>query len=130
MPFSFPIQHSTLNIQHSPNWRAACDMSVIRRRSRTEINMKKLNGFAVKAAGATSLALLLTTSAFADYRHQDQTDRGQSDQTYRRGSSDRGDRGRNESSRDVNRGGSYRENDRVTLQGRITSFDRENNGYR
>jgi hypothetical protein len=63
--------------------------------------------------------LLLTTSAFADYRHQDQTDRRDSDR----------DRGRIES----NRGGdnhNYRENDRVTLQGKVTSFNRENSGYR
>jgi len=125
----------------------------------------KTKGFAVKAAGATSLALLLTTSAFADYRHQDQTSR--QDQTYRRDDNNRGDRVRNngsridsnrsdaspseasrseasrietnQASRSYNRGGnggndhrqgSYRENDRVNLQGRVTSFNRENNGYR
>ena len=95
----------------------------------------KTKGFAVKAAGATSLALLLTTSAFAD-------------QTYRR-DDNRGDRGRTEASRDYNRNNdnrndnrgtynnrdnrsssSYRENDRVTLNGKIRSFSRENNGYR
>ena len=89
-----------------------------------------IKGFAVKAAGATSLALLLTTSAFADSRPQDQT--------YRRdGNRDRGrteasrDNNNRDSNRDYNRGGnSYRENDRVNLQGKITSFNRENNGYR
>ena len=79
--------------------------------------MKNLS-LAAKAAGAASLALLLTTSAFADDRHQDQT--------FRR--DDRGDRGRAES-RD-NRGYGYRENERVNLSGRITSFNRENDGYR
>jgi hypothetical protein len=92
----------------------------------------KTKTFAVKAAGATSLALLLTTSAFADYRHQDQT------QTSRR-NDNRADRSSNQASRNDNRGSnrdtnrsgnSYRENDRVNLQGRITSFNRENNGYR
>jgi hypothetical protein len=79
--------------------------------------------------GVSALALLLTTSAFAD-------------QTYRR-DDNRGDRGRTEASRDSNRdnrdynrnrdnrgNSSYRENDRVTLSGRIRSFNRENNGYR
>jgi hypothetical protein len=58
-------------------------------------NVKNLNVFAVKAAGVTSLALLLTTSAFAETRHQD-------------GTSDRGDRvGRSRAeqpSHDANRG--------------------------
>jgi hypothetical protein len=84
--------------------------------------MKSTGSLTAKLAGATSLALLLTTSAFADSRPQDQT--------YRRDSN----RGRSEASRDVNRDSnrsdSYRENDRVTLQGKITSFNRENNGYR
>jgi hypothetical protein len=76
--------------------------------------MKKSSNYAVKLAGVTSLAILLTTSAFADYRHQDQTDRRDSDR------------------REGNRGESYnyRENDRVNLQGKITSFNRESNGYR
>ena len=81
--------------------------------------MKNSSNCAAKFAGIVSLGLLLTTSAFADYRHQDQTDRRDSNR----------DRGRSES----NRGGNnfnYRENDRVNLQGRVTSFNRENNGYR
>jgi hypothetical protein len=81
--------------------------------------MKNSSNYAAKFAGIASLGLLLTTSAFADYRHQDQTDRRDSNR----------DRGRIES----NRGGdnfNYRENDRVNLQGKITSFNRENNGYR
>lgn len=75
--------------------------------------MKSLSAYAVKLTGTAALAALLTTSAFADSRHQDQT--------YR--SSD--DRRQSDSS---NRG--YRENDRVTMQGHISSFSRENNGYR
>ena len=81
--------------------------------------MKNSSSYAAKFAGIASLGLLLTTSAFADYRHQDQTDRRDSER----------DRGRIES----NRGGdnhNYRENDRVTLQGKVTSFNRENSGYR
>lgn len=67
--------------------------------------MKTTGRIATKIVGATSLAILLTTSAFAD------------PQTYRR------DTTRRESY-------SYRENDRVNLQGRITSFSHERNGYR
>jgi hypothetical protein len=57
--------------------------------------VKNLNVFAAKAIGATSVALLLTTSAFADSRPQDET--------HRR---DRVDRSRVEqpATRDANRG--------------------------
>jgi hypothetical protein len=84
----------------------------------------KINGLAVKAAGATSLALLLTTSAFADQTYRRDDNRG----TYRN-RDDRGtySRDNNNYNRD-NR--SYRENEHVNLSGRITSFSRENNGYR
>jgi hypothetical protein len=82
--------------------------------------MKNTRNYAAKLAGATSLAMLLTTSAFADSRPQDQTN-------WREGNRDRG---RSESNRDGYNNGSYRENDRVNLQGKITSFNREGNGYR
>ena len=84
--------------------------------------MKTSSNTAAKLAGITSLAILLTTSAFADSRPQDQTN-------WRDGNRDRG---RSESSRDGydRRDGNYRENDRVNLQGRITAFNRESNGYR
>ncbi|HEV7919370.1 MAG TPA: hypothetical protein VGR02_01120 [Thermoanaerobaculia bacterium] len=74
--------------------------------------MKSLSAYAVKLTGTAALAALLTTSAFADSRHQDQTYRASND---RRQS-------------ETNRG--YRENDRVTMQGHISSFSHERNGYR
>jgi hypothetical protein len=105
--------------------------------------VKNLGFYAVKAVGVTSLALLLTSSAFAESRHQDQTNRRGDDRRTQSGRDDRrGDsRDNNNNSRDNNsradnsrnngqRNGSYRDNDRVTLQGRVTSFSRENNGYR
>lgn len=82
--------------------------------------MKNTRNYAAKLAGVTSLAMLLTTSAFADSRPQDQTN-------WRDGNRDRG---RSESNRGSYNNGSYRENDRVNLQGKITSFNREGNGYR
>jgi hypothetical protein len=60
-------------------------------------------------AGAGALALLLATSAFA---------------APQRGSND-GNRGRTDS-----RSGSYRDNQRVNANGRVTSFSHENGGYR
>src|SRR5436190_4993077 len=100
--------------------------------------MKSTGSFAVKLAGTTGLAILLTTSAFADYRHQDQT--------YRRDTSNRaGNRDSNYNrARNSNRGGNYSrdgntngrtnndwsENDRVSLQGKVTSISREHNGHR
>ena len=81
--------------------------------------MRNSSNYAAKLAGVASLAVLLTTSAFADYRHQDQTDRRDSNR----------DRGRSESNRGSDNY-NYRENDRVNLQGKVTSFNRENNGYR
>lgn len=81
--------------------------------------MKSTSSFAVKVAGASSLAILLTTSAFADSRQQSDS--------WRSGGRD--DRSRAESSRD-NRGNSYRENERITLQGRVSSFSHEGGGYR
>jgi hypothetical protein len=53
--------------------------------------MKSLSAYAVKLTGAAAFAVLLTTSAFADSRHQDQTYRAadawrQNDNNYRGGS--------------------------------------------
>src|SRR5881227_2960221 len=81
--------------------------------------MRNSSNYAAKLAGVASLAVLLTTSAFADYRHQDQTDRRDSNRDPGRSESNRGSDNYN-----------YRENDRVNLQGKVTSFNRENNGYR
>lgn len=72
----------------------------------------------VKVAGVGALALVLTTSAFA---------------APQRGNDSRGDwdRGRSDS-RDSRGGygGSYRDNQRVNVSGRVTSFTRESGGYR
>jgi hypothetical protein len=75
--------------------------------------------WAVKAVGAGALALVLTSPLFAQSR---------SDQ---RQGSER-DRGRTESTRRDDRSGnrSYRENERVSVQGRVTSLSRERDGYR
>ena len=88
----------------------------------------KAMSFAVKAAGATSLALLLTTSAFADSMYRRDDSRGDRSRAETSGqyNSDR----RGSDSRSENRNGSYRENEHVNLSGRIRSFSRENNGYR
>ena len=75
--------------------------------------MKRTGKLAVRVAGATSLALLLTSSAFADSRRQNET--------YRR------DR---QSQSAPSQSYSYRENQRVTEQGRVTSFTHERGGYR
>ena len=69
-------------------------------------------------AAAVAVATLLGTSAFADSRRQGGT--------WRDGSN----RSSNDSNRrnDSNRG--YRDNERVTVQGRVSSFSRERDGYR
>ena len=69
-------------------------------------------------AAAVALTTLVGTSAFAESRRQDGTLRDGSN----RGSVD-SDR-RNDSNR------SYRDNDRVTIQGRVSKFSRERDGYR
>jgi hypothetical protein len=76
--------------------------------------MKTL-GFTAKAAGITSLALLLTTSAFADYRHQDQT--------YRDGN--RADRGRTQTSTATTAPQNFNHDNRAG-----TTYNRDNNAYR
>jgi hypothetical protein len=69
-------------------------------------------------AAAVALTTLVGTSAFAESRRQDVT--------WRDGS--------NRGSVDTNRGNdsnrSYRDNDRVTIQGRVSKFTRERDGYR
>lgn len=64
-----------------------------------------------KLVAIGSLTVLMATSAFADVRHQDRT------------TSRRDDDRRSSSS-------SYRDNDRVNTQGRITALSHERNGYR
>lgn len=79
----------------------------------------KTNGKSVlNVAGAGALALVLTTSAFAAPQRSNDS----------RGDWDR-DRGNSQSSRG-NGNSSYRDNQRVNASGRVTSFSRENGGYR
>ena len=69
--------------------------------------------WAVKAAGAGALALMMAVPSFAQSRD------GRSSQ--------RNDRGRTETR---NESRSYRNNERVSAQGRVQSFSRERDGYR
>ena len=71
----------------------------------------KINAIATIALAATTL---FGASAFADSRHSDETWR---DRDARYDSTQRGDR-------------AYRDNERVTMQGRVQSFTRERGGYR
>jgi len=69
-------------------------------------------------AAAVALTTLVGTSAFAESRRQEVTWRDTS----------------NRGSVNTNRGGdsnrSYRDNDRVTVSGRVSNFTRERDGYR
>lgn len=98
--------------------------------------MKKTNVLAAKIAGAGALALLMAASAFAEGRPQDRTWRdGDQRETHRRddgrrndGYRDDGYRDRRHDSRDSYR--TYRENERVQMNGRISRYSRERDGYR
>ena len=70
--------------------------------------MRRLKGLTVAAAVLTSV---MATPAFADSRHRDET--SLSDRAY-----------------DGNRDRGYRDNERVTMEGRITNLSRERDGYR
>jgi hypothetical protein len=70
--------------------------------------MKRINGL---SAAVAAVVVLVSSSAFADWRSQNETSRDR-------------DRGRQS-----DRGG-YRDNERVTLEGKVRSFDRRNDGYR
>jgi hypothetical protein len=75
----------------------------------------------VNVAGAGALALLMATSAFAaPQRGNDQRSND------RRGN----DNGGWSQSQGQDRGGSYRDNQRVNGSGRVTSLSRDNGGYR
>jgi len=79
--------------------------------------MKTNSQFAMKGAAAGALLLLLATPSFAQSRGWDRNDSNRTTQS---------------ADRDNRRGGEngYRENQRVTLSGRVTSFSRERDGYR
>jgi hypothetical protein len=69
--------------------------------------MKRINGL---SAAVAAVVVLVASSAFADWRNQNETSRDRN----RGGQSDRG---------------GYRDNDRVTLEGKVRSFERRNDGY-
>lgn len=90
--------------------------------------MKNSKHLALKLAGLGSLALLLSTSAFADSRPLDQTFRGDDGQAMQRRDGDRDrDYDRDRDRRDDHR---WRENDRVRMEGHIREFRHERDGYR
>jgi hypothetical protein len=70
--------------------------------------MKRINGL---SAAVMAVGMLVASSAFADWRSQNETSRDR-------------DRGSNS-----DRGG-YRDNERVTLEGKVRSLDRRSDGYR
>jgi hypothetical protein len=80
--------------------------------------MKGIKQLAATAAVAITVAASFQTSAFADSRNRNETRRDN------RGGY--GDRDRSSNQREQ----SYRNNERVTTQGRITSMNRERDGYR
>jgi hypothetical protein len=90
---------------------------------RKENNMKTtVSKWATKAAGAGAIALLLATPSFAQSRGDGS--RNNSD----RGSQTAGARNNNDNRSNNNNG--YRENQRVTMSGKVSSFSRERDGYR
>lgn len=70
--------------------------------------MKRINGL---SAAVMAVVMLVASSAFADWRSRNETSRDR-------------DRGRQS-----DRGG-YRDNERVTLEGKVRSMDRRSDGYR
>jgi len=97
--------------------------------------------WATKAAGAGAVALLLATPAVAqsrgdwnrnngDQNRQQQTQRDNGN--YRNSQDSRDTRGydNGNQSRDNHSNNSYRENERVNLSGKVSSFSHERDGYR
>jgi hypothetical protein len=70
--------------------------------------MRRINGL---SAAVAAVVVLVASSAFADWRSQNETSRDRDRGSY----SDRG---------------GYRDNERVTLEGKIRSMDRRGDGYR
>ena len=92
--------------------------------------------WAVKAAGAGALVLVLATPSFAQSRdgRRSGSDRGRTEtnrtQNDHRDDNDRSRGTYNNRNDRQSSNRSYRDNDRVTVQGRVTSFSRERDGYR
>ena len=88
--------------------------------------------WATKAAGAGAIALLLATPSFAQSRwdgnrNNANNDRGRQTTDARNGA-DRQSNNRQPDTRQANNG--YRENQHVTMSGKVSSFSRERDGYR
>jgi hypothetical protein len=105
-----------------------------------ENDMKtKVTQWATKAAGAGAIALLLATPAFAQSRggrNRNNTNNGRNGQTSQRNGANRtyasngqGSYQRDNGNRSANNN-SYRENQRINATGKVTSFNRERDGYR
>ena len=85
--------------------------------------------WATKAAGAGAIALLLATPAVAQSRGD--WNRNNSDQNRQQTQRDNGNYRNSQDSRyDNNNRNGYRENERVNLSGKVSSFSRERDGYR
>ena len=88
--------------------------------------------WATKAAGAGAIALLLATPSFAQSRwdgnrNNANNDRGRQTTDTRNGGNRQTNNGQGDS-RQSNNG--YRENQRVTMSGKVSSFSRDRDGYR
>src|SRR5258706_6075954 len=86
--------------------------------------------WATKAAGAGAIALLLATPSFAQSRwdgNRNNTDRGRQTTDARNGDNRSNTNGYGDS-RQANNG--YRDNQRVTMSGKVSSFNRDRYGYR
>jgi hypothetical protein len=80
--------------------------------------------WATKAAGAGAIALLLATPAFAQSRGDWNRNNDNNNDRSGQGSYQRDDGSRS------NDNNSYRENQRINATGKVTSFNRERDGYR
>lgn len=86
--------------------------------------------WATKAAGAGAIALLLTTPAFAQSRggwNQNNTNNDRNGQASTQHDNGNQTYGNNAPHSDNN---SYRENERINATGKVSSFNRERDGYR
>src|SRR3954452_25457551 len=95
--------------------------------------------WATKAAGAGAIALLLATPAFAqsrgDWNRNNNTNNDRNGQATQRNDANRtNNNGQGSYQRDngnrSNDNNSYRENQRINATGKVTSFNRERDGYR
>src|SRR4051812_43477999 len=93
--------------------------------------------WATKAAGAGAIALLLATPAFAQSRggwKRNNKNKDRKGQASQRNNTNNDRNGQGSYQRDngnrSNDNNSYRENQRINATGKVTSFNRERDGYR